>query len=228
MPVKGGPAAKSRLGGDAAPRGRLALAMALDCLEVVLAAPSVAGALVVTADAAAAAATAAAGAQVVAPSPVVSGSPLDAAVRDGARAAGARQLERRHRSSPHRSGRPHRTGVAVLLADVPALRVEELESALAAAAVELAAGAGAVVVPDAAGRGTALLAAARADDLPVAYGEGSAERHAAAGALRLDLDLPGLRRDVDTRSDLREALALGVGHRTRAALADTGSGRAAC
>ena len=225
LPVKGGPTAKSRLGGAPAPRGRLALAMALDCLEVVLAAPSVAGALVVTGDGAAAAAAAAAGAQVVVPSPVASGSPLDAAVRDGARASAA-SSRARHRG-PQRTGRALRTGVAVLLADVPALRVQELEDALAAAATELAAGASSVVVPDAAGRGTALLAAAAPDDLPVAYGEGSAERHVAAGAVRLELDLPGLRRDVDTPADLRAALALGVGPRTRAALEDAGAERAA-
>ncbi len=221
VPVKGGPWAKSRLGGAPAPRGRLALAMALDCLEAVLATPSVAGALVVTDDDAAAAAATAAGAHVVTPSPVTSGSPLDAAVRDGARAATAPQ-QRSRPGGPAPGSSPHQdeesAGVAVLLADVPALRPQELEAALAAAADQLAAGAGAVVVPDAAGRGTALLAAARAQDLPVAYGEGSAERHAAAGAVRLELDLPGLRRDVDTPADLRAVLALGVGPRTRAVL----------
>jgi hypothetical protein len=36
----------------------------------------------------------------------------------------------------------------------------------------------------------------------------------------LDLDLSRLRRDVDVQSALREAVALGVGPRTTAALAD--------
>jgi 2-phospho-L-lactate guanylyltransferase len=40
--------------------------------------------------------------------------------------------------------------------------------------------------------------------------------HAAAGAVRLDLALPRLRRDVDTRADLEAAAGLGLGRRTRA------------
>ncbi|MEJ5866365.1 2-phospho-L-lactate guanylyltransferase [Pseudokineococcus sp. 5B2Z-1] len=214
LPVKGGPAAKSRLGGDAALRGRLALAMALDCLDVVLAAPGVARALVVTDDPAVAGAVAAAGARVVAPGPASArASALDDAVRAGARAA------ERCRPVPPDGAGGAGTGVAVLLPDVPALRAQEMGAALAGASEALAAGASAALVPDAAGRGTALLAARTADDLPVAYGEGSAGRHAGAGAAVLDLALPGLRRDVDTRADLREAVALGVGPRTADALA---------
>ncbi|WP_298804736.1 hypothetical protein [uncultured Pseudokineococcus sp.] len=224
LPVKGGHAAKSRLGGDAALRGRLALAMALDCLDAVLAAPDVARALVVTDDPAVAAAVAAGGARVVAPGPASArASALDEAVRDGARAAErCRAVPRDDAGGGAASagaGAGAVTGVAVLLPDVPALRAEEVGAALAAASEALAAGASAALVPDAAGRGTALLAARTAADLPVAYGEGSAGRHARAGAAVLDLALPGLRRDVDTRADLREAVALGVGPRTADALA---------
>jgi 2-phospho-L-lactate guanylyltransferase len=43
----------------------------------------------------------------------------------------------------------------------------------------------------------------------------SRSRHAAGGAVELDLDgIPGLRRDVDTPDDLRGAVALGLGPRS--------------
>ncbi|MEJ5945397.1 2-phospho-L-lactate guanylyltransferase [Pseudokineococcus basanitobsidens] len=203
LPVKGGPAAKSRLGGDAARRRGLALAMALDCLEAVLAAPGVRRALVVTQDPEVTGLAAAAGARVLLPGPAGSRPPLDAAVADGARGC--------EECGGH-------DGVAVLLADVPALRPGELASALSAVGSALADGARSALVPDAGGTGTALLAARRARDLRTAYGEGSAARHEALGARRLELDLPGLRRDVDTPADLVTAQALGLGRRTRAVL----------
>jgi 2-phospho-L-lactate guanylyltransferase len=77
-----------------------------------------------------------------------------------------------------------------------------------------------VFVPDAEGTGTVLLAALTAAAMRPAFGPGSARAHRAAGAHPLDVDLPRLRRDVDTPADLRTAIALGVGPRTRAALAE--------
>ena len=107
---------------------------------------------------------------------------------------------------------------AVLLADVPALRPDDLSRSLAAAERALAAGARQAFVPDAEGTGTVLLAAARADRLVPRFGPASASAHAAAGAVRLDLDLPRLRRDVDSWPALQLAAALGLGPRTAAVL----------
>ncbi|ROP43787.1 2-phospho-L-lactate guanylyltransferase [Pseudokineococcus lusitanus] len=209
LPVKGGADAKSRLGGEPVARRALALAMAVDCLEAVTRTPGVAGTLVVTDDDAAARAARDLGARVVRPGPVPPGRrALDAAVADGLCAAAALAAD----------GEDATTGVAVLLADLPALRPEDLAVALRAAADALDDGAAAVLVPDAAGTGTCLQAARRAADVPVAYGTGSAARHERAGARRLALDVPRLRRDVDVADDLRAARVLGVGRRTAAAL----------
>lgn len=192
LPVKGGPTAKSRLRGPDPARADLAMAMALDCLEAVLATQRVAGATVVTGDAATAAAARALGAQARRPAHPDGG--LGPAVLDGIAGVEA---------GP----------VAVLLADVPALRPADLEEALRAVEAALAE-VPAAFVPDAEGTGTVLLAAFSAADLVPAFGPASARAHARLGARRLDLDLPRLRRDVDTPAALAAALALGVGPRT--------------
>lgn len=103
--------------------------------------------------------------------------------------------------------------VAVLLPDLPALRPADLDAALAAVADHALA-----VVPDLEGTGSVLLAAAAGHPLPHAFGAGSAQRHRALGAEVLALDLPRLRRDVDTLAALREAADLGLGPATRAVL----------
>jgi 2-phospho-L-lactate guanylyltransferase len=193
LPLKGGPGAKSRLGATSA----LATAIALDSLAAVRACADVAATLVVTADDALAARVRADGCQVV---PERS-TGLSGAVQEGLAAA--------HRLRP---GQP----VAVLLGDVPAVRPQDLAAALAAAHDALSLGS--VFVPDADGTGTVLLAAARPAALRAAFGPGSAAAHAQAGIRRLDLDLPRLRRDVDTPADLAAAVELGVGPRTRAVL----------
>jgi 2-phospho-L-lactate guanylyltransferase len=193
LPVKGGPLAKSRLG--AIPG--LAEAIAADTLDAVAACPAVARMVVVTADPAAARSAGLAGADVVAES--TPGGGLLAAVRDGVAAAGA---------GP----------VAVLLADLPALRPDELGTALRAAGPALA-DRPMAAVPDAEGLGTVLLAAARAADLDPAFGVGSLAEHRRRRAAVLDLDLPRLRRDVDTAAELRTALAWGCGPRTTAVAA---------
>lgn len=107
-------------------------------------------------------------------------------------------------------------GVAVLLGDLPALRPEDLDTALVAAAAHPRA-----YVADVEGTGTTLLTARPGVVLAPAFGPGSAERHG-AGAVRLDA-APGLRRDVDTAAELREARELGVGPATAAVLAGTAS-----
>lgn len=196
LPFKGGPNAKSRL---AAP-GALATAIALDCLDAVLAAGSVAEVVVVTADPELSAAADSAGARVRGESRP--GSGLLAAIEDGLRGL----------QGP----------CAVLLGDLPALRPSDLDRALQEASQALADGSGSapamVFVPDAEGVGTVLLAARSPADMRPSFGPGSARRHAESGALRLDLDLPALRRDVDTRADLDTALGLGLGPRTTAYL----------
>ena len=85
-----------------------------------------------------------------------------------------------------------------------------------------AAGRGRAFCADADGTGTTLLLAAAARALDPRFGEGSAARHRASGAVALDGAWPGLRRDVDTGDDLCAAAELGLGPHTRAVLAPTG------
>ncbi len=195
VPVKGGPGAKSRLGGSAA----LALAMSLDCVDATLGAHSVGRVVVVSADDHVREQVARLGAEVVVQGPRAPG--LAAAVLLG--------IE--HAETP-----PGPT--AVLLGDLPALRASDLDAALALVGRSLAQGAVQVLVPDAEGTGTVLLAASSPRALRPSFGPGSAARHAQAGASRLDLAIPGLRRDVDTAQDLAAALHLGMGTHTRRTL----------
>ncbi len=195
LPLKGGSDAKSRLG--AGPR--VASAIGMDCLDAVLACPRARRVLVVTGDAVIASLAATAGADVVAEDRP--GAGLMAAVRRGLEEVG---------SGP----------CAVLLADLPAMRPEDLSTALDAVARALAAphGSSMAFVPDAEGTGTVLVGALDVTKLDPAFGPQSARAHALRGARRLDLPLPRLRRDVDTPADLAAAAALGVGPRTAGAL----------
>ena len=191
VPVKGGPEAKSRLVLAAAQRRTIATAMALDCLAACLATPEVGLVVCVTDDPAVAAEARRVGAATVS-----AGAPgLSVAI-----SAGLASLA----PGP----------VAVLVADLPCLTPADLGAALrAAAAVD-----GPALVTDAEGSGSVLLAH-RDGPLPHRFGTGSAAAHEAAGARRVLLPLPTLRRDVDTLDALSQALELGVGARTREALA---------
>ncbi|MDQ1294730.1 MAG: 2-phospho-L-lactate/phosphoenolpyruvate guanylyltransferase [Actinomycetota bacterium] len=197
IPLKGGPHAKSRLG--ASPE--LARAIALDTLRAALDCTAVRGVRVVTSDVGLARSCVALGAQVCPES--VRGAGPSRAVLDGVR--GMRD---------GRAGGGKRP-VAVLLGDLPALRPEDLQGALAATADVLSApggrGATRVIVPDLEGTGTVLLAASSPRHLSPAFGPDSAAAHVRAGAVPLLLDLPRLRRDVDTREDLLQAIGWGVG-----------------
>jgi 2-phospho-L-lactate guanylyltransferase len=102
--------------------------------------------------------------------------------------------------------------VAALSSDLPALHPDELAAALRSAARFPRA-----FVADAQGTGTTLLTAVDAP-LDPRFGPGSADAHRAGGAVPLTGDWPGLVRDVDTDTDLREAVALGAGPRTAALL----------
>lgn len=99
-----------------------------------------------------------------------------------------------------------------LLPDLPALRLEDLDDALARC------GAGRSFVADHQGTGTTLLAAF-GESLDPRFGVGSAQRHRAGGARSIGGDLPSLRLDVDTAADLARARLLGVGNNTAAVFA---------
>jgi 2-phospho-L-lactate guanylyltransferase len=204
VPAKRLALAKTRLtplpeglgGPPQAAHDRLVLALLADTVAAALASPTVAGVLVVTDEPAAAAEVTRLGAHTVPDEP---DRGLNPALEHGARATGA-------------------TAVAALSSDLPALRPEELTAALAAARA-----AARCFVPDAQGTGTTLLTAV-GTDLSPAFGAGSAQRHAAGGAVPLTGGWPGLARDVDTPGDLRAALALGVGPHTAALLGAAGPG----
>jgi 2-phospho-L-lactate/phosphoenolpyruvate guanylyltransferase len=191
VPVKTLASAKTRLAPIAdADRAALALAMATDTVAAALACPQVAAVVVVTDDPAAAAATAEAGASIVPDQPDAG---LNEALVYGAQVAVTRWPGQ---------------GVAALAADLPAMRPDELTTVLSAA------GPGRSVLADSGGHGTVLLMAPPGVSLDPAYGADSLNRHVAGGAVLLTSDVPGLRRDVDTRDDLVEALRLGCGPRT--------------
>ena len=116
------------------------------------------------------------------------------------------------------AGVPTGRAAAALLGDLPALHPDELREALAAAARHDQS-----FVPDADGVGTVLRCGrVRSGDglrsgLPrPLFGADSAARHEADGAVRLTLDLPRLRTDVDDLASLEAAARLGLGPRTQA------------
>jgi len=193
MPVKVLAEAKSRLAGLAGlsgpRRAELALALASDTVTAVVGSDAVARVIVITDDQVAAVALAALGALMVPDEPRAG---LNAALGHGAAYAAARWP---------------RDGIAALSADLPALRPEQIGRALRAAAAWPTA-----FVADAEGDGTTLYTATPGAAFRPAFGLASRARHAAGGAVELILDgIPGLRRDVDTPSDLCGAAALGLG-----------------
>jgi 2-phospho-L-lactate/phosphoenolpyruvate guanylyltransferase len=95
--------------------------------------------------------------------------------------------------------------VGALQADLPALRSVDL-----AAAIEEAAGRRAYCA-DRPGTGTTLLLSAPGEPLHPRFGPGSADAHAATGAVRVGRASASLRCDVDTGRDLDIAAELGIG-----------------
>lgn len=202
VPVKHSSRGKSRLRPpEGVHRRDLALAIALDTLDTVLAIVPAQQVFVVTADPEIRLQLRGSGAVLV-DDP---GRGLNAAVAAGISAV--------------TSGAPH-TPAAVLLGDLPALNTEELAGGLAACAAAEAA-----VVPDHEGTGTVLLTHHDAARLVPRFGTGSAARHARS-ATTLDLDLPRLRTDVDDDTSLALARKLGVGPWT-GRLLESSSGRPA-
>jgi 2-phospho-L-lactate guanylyltransferase len=193
IPVKPLGLAKTRLGGGiAVPTDRLMLAFAQDTVAAALDCLVVREVLVVTNDTRVTAAVTELGAVCVPDKPDAG---LNAAVRHGILSV------------------PDGSGVAVLTADLPALRPAELAAALALVVD------GQAFVPDAPGSGTVLLAAPAGIAVEPRFGPHSARDHEASGAVRLSGDWPSLRRDVDTPDDLTAAAALGLGRHTARLLA---------
>src|SRR5579859_846039 len=196
IPVKLLAHAKSRLGGLAdADREAVALAMAADTVAAAVACGAVGDVVVVSDDVAIKTEAEAIGAEVIADLP---NAGLNEALCAGAEHAAARWPGR---------------GLAALTADLPALSSAELAAALAAASAVTQA-----FVADAAGSGTTLYTALPGAAFVPRFGPQSRLRHRLAGAIEIDLQgIPGLRRDVDTLSDLHSAAMIGLGSRTRSA-----------
>jgi 2-phospho-L-lactate/phosphoenolpyruvate guanylyltransferase len=208
IPVKPLARAKTRLrgvadGGAGCPEAhaRLVLALARDTLAAAAGAAAVRRAVTICSDEQVRAALASDGVQVIPDEPAAG---LNPALRYG--------------EAVLRTADPTTT-VGVLQADLPALRPDELDRAVAHG---LATG-GRTFCTDRTGTGTTLLLAAPGQPLEPRFGVGSAAAHRATGARALSGFWPGLRCDVDTAADLAVARGLGLGRFTRAALHRSGS-----
>ena len=192
VPVKRPELAKTRLRTLAGPhRAELARAIAADTVAAALVAQQVGEVVAVTDDDETTAVLRRLGAVVVSDDP---GEGLNPALHHGATVA-----------SQRRPGAP----VAALSADLPALRPDELDAALHAAREHPVS-----FVADVAGTGTTLYATRKVQQFSPQFGPRSRAAHRAAGAVELDLQVPSVRRDVDTPVDLWDALRLGTGPRT--------------
>jgi 2-phospho-L-lactate guanylyltransferase len=181
----------------------LAEAFAADTVAALLQCRAVGAVMVVTDDRGVAQALTALGADVV---PDGCGDDLN-----GSLAQGAAEMARRRPSL-----RP-----AVVCADLPALRPDELARALDAMPADRMG-----LVADLGGGGTTVLSAPTSASLRPRFGPGSHRAHLREGARAVDLsDIDSVRRDVDTPEHLADAVALGVGSRTAFVLsAMTGPG----
>jgi 2-phospho-L-lactate guanylyltransferase len=199
IPVKPPTYAKSRLGrlGDEVRRS-LAGAFALDTVAATLRCDRVRRVLVVTDDHRLADEVRRLGADVI---PDGTADDLNGSLEQGAAEV------RRRDPSVH---------LAALCADLPALRPEDLDRALAAApSTRLG------FVADAEGLGTTLVTAPDLGTFRPRFGPASRAEHLAAGGVEVvAAGLESLRRDVDTPADLEEALRLGIGPHTSHVTAD--------
>jgi 2-phospho-L-lactate guanylyltransferase len=186
IPLKGSARAKTRLALPAEQRRTWARAFAVDTVAAVVACPRV-GRVVVVTDDTEWQASPPHGATVV-----VDDAEVNAAIAHAVRPAGG--------------------PVAALPGDLPALRADHLDQALAAAGTAVSR-----VLADRAGSGTVLLTGPSGPSVRPAFGVDSYAAHLTCGATPLvDAGWPGLRCDVDTLADLAEALRLGVGDATAA------------
>ena len=194
IPVKRLPEAKSRLALSGERRAALALAFASDTVVAAAASPLVAVVFAVTGDEAVSQRLSALGARIL-PDDAPGG--LNEAIESGRLRALADDPRRR---------------VAALTADLPGLRTADLTAALSAVPD------GRAFVADAPGSGTTLLLSDADGTLAARFGPNSRYAHERSGAKLLDGAGQSLRRDVDTVEDLRDAIRLGVGEHTAAAL----------
>jgi len=197
IPVKRLAVAKSRLADFAGGhRPDLAFAFASDTVSAACACPEVLGVIVVTDDESVAALARSLSALAVPDEP---GAGLNQALVHGAGMA---------------QDRWPGSALAALSSDLPALRPVELGAALRAARDHRSA-----FVADSDGAGTTLLTSATVAGFTPRFGAGSAAAHRRAGVVELSaLDVPSLRRDVDTSADLAVAVGLGVGTSTQEVL----------
>lgn len=174
VPVKSLDRAKSRLALPRRARVRVALELMLRSVGVALGTPSVSTVLVVTDDPVVDELALSMGASVVADP----GGGLNLAAGAG----------RRHAGRTHPG---HHIGIMV--ADLPRLTAEDLETAIA----EYLHLGSPMFVADHPGCGTTMLLHPPGDEPPLLFGEDSAERHRRAGYFAATAPLPGLRQDLD-------------------------------
>lgn len=199
VPAKPWASAKTRLASDPAVRAALARAFVLDVVSAARATPGVGAVLVVTGEPALRTsfppASTGDGGQVLVEDD--RGHGLDDSVRLGAELA---------------RGRWPGASVAVVTADLPALRSQDLAAVLEAAAAHRRA-----VVADAEGTGTTVLTTTAGAEVRPAFGVDSFARHRGQGAADVTAAAAdGVRRDVDVDAHLRAARRLGVGEHTAA------------
>ncbi|MBY6350141.1 2-phospho-L-lactate guanylyltransferase [Rhodococcoides corynebacterioides] len=213
LAVKNLAGAKSRLA-SALPGSRradLVVAMLLDTATAAASSSFVVGWSVVTPDPRVADAAARAGATTVSEP----ASPVSEPASPG---GGGIDGLNRALSAAHDAVRGSGVDVVALAADLPALTTAEFDAAYRASTPS-----GRSVVVDHTGSGTsALVVRGTGVDLHPLFGPDSAARHVSSGAVALTGPWPGLRLDVDTEDDVRRAVALGVGDRTRAVLTNAG------
>lgn len=197
LPVKRLSEAKSRLAAPQEVRVELVLAMARDTLAAVDSCEAVTRTRLLTADPTVVDALATAELRVLHETPHSSSDALNTAV-----AQAVAQL----RASDSNAN------IAIVVADLPSLRSDELTAALSIAAQHRAS-----FVPDADGIGTtAVMLRPHAEVMPT-FGFQSSARHLEMHMAPVDAGL-GLRQDVDTLTALATAQQLGVGPHTSAVI----------
>lgn len=180
IPVKRLELAKSRLGLRSPERAAVARWLVRHTLTVAADCTSVGLVTVVTEDPDVGRLARAAGAVVTAePRP----GGLVAAALEGRRTS--------RRLAPHHD-------LAVMVSDLPHLGTSDLDSAFA----EFTGLGVPMFVPDHLGTGTTMLVHPHSAEPPILFGQDSARRHADAGYAASRSSLPGLREDLDTRTDL--------------------------
>jgi 2-phospho-L-lactate guanylyltransferase len=105
-------------------------------------------------------------------------------------------------------------GIVAVSSDLPAVSAAEVDHVLASAPPDVCS-----FVADASGIGTTVLCAPPGVDFAPDFGRRSRAAHRRMGFVELTLDVPTLRRDVDTAVDLWDAQRLGTGPATRGLLA---------